>query len=110
MHCPQGMSFKEYLGQEALPCSVQEYATRVSKDDARKLFNTLFQKDVVIWMAMVTKYGHEEMCEELQANYLFIEMQVEGRRPGSPKPVTFAGFLQACVTATSLLRGYNFHA
>ncbi|XP_057856329.2 pentatricopeptide repeat-containing protein At4g39530 [Cryptomeria japonica] len=83
---------------------VDMYAKLGSIEDARKMFDKMFKRDVVSWTSMVAGYVHNGMGEE--ALKLFQEMSFSGVKPSSE---TFASVLPACASLTALNQGREIH-
>lgn len=87
-------------------CLVDMYAKCSSLEDARRVFDGLFHKDVVVWTAMIAAYVQQGMGQE--ALSLYSSMQQEGMSP--PDSFTFACLLQACAGLAALNQGKQLHA
>ncbi len=76
---------------------VDMYTNCRSLEDARRMFNEMPSRDVVIWNAMIL--GHMKCGQENKAQELFWQMQQEGVRPTS---VTFVEVLNECANLGAL--------
>ncbi|XP_077242865.1 tetratricopeptide repeat (TPR)-like superfamily protein [Tasmannia lanceolata] len=72
--------------------------------DARKLFDTMPQKDLVTWNGMISGYVQNGFKDE--ALDLFCEMQSVGVKPD---PITFASFLPSFSGSAGLKQGKEIH-
>lgn len=82
---------------------VNMYSNCGAVDDASFVFDSVQQRDIVLWTAMIKAYsqnGHGK-----KAVQLFSQMQLEGWKPNS---VTFVGILSACSHAGLTDEGFFF--
>eukprot|EP01018_Ginkgo_biloba_P022395 Gb_02037 [translate_table: standard] len=82
---------------------VDMYAKCGSVENARQWFNTMSQRDLVSWNAMIAGYGMHGHGEEALA--LFYQMQQMGMKPDS---ITVTGILSACSHAGLVDEGWDF--
>uniref|UniRef100_A0A0E0HCQ6 DYW domain-containing protein n=1 Tax=Oryza nivara TaxID=4536 RepID=A0A0E0HCQ6_ORYNI len=68
--------------------------------EARRVFDTIIDKDIVAWNAMITGYAQNGMSNE--AISLFHSMRIAGMRPDK---ITLAGVLSACSAVGALELG-----
>jgi pentatricopeptide repeat protein len=73
---------------------VDMYAKCGSIEDARKVFDKMSKRDVVLWTAMIVGYAMHGCSKE--ALQLFEQMERRGVKPNN---VTFVGLLSACCHA-----------
>ncbi|XP_059067389.1 pentatricopeptide repeat-containing protein At2g39620 [Cryptomeria japonica] len=83
---------------------VDMYAKCGRIDKARELFDSMPQKDVVSWNAMIAGYAQNGFVEK--ALDTFKQMQLAGINPNS---VTFASILPACAKIGALEQGMDIH-
>lgn len=74
-------------------------------DDARRLFDRLFERDVVSWNAMVA--AHSKHGQGKEALYFFKQMQQGGTMPNM---ATFVSVLDACANESVIFEGRCLHA
>lgn len=72
--------------------------------DARIVFNTLTQRNVITWSTLIAGYIQHGLDEE--AFQLFEKMQEQGIEPN---PITFISSLKACSVLAILERGWWLH-
>eukprot|EP01018_Ginkgo_biloba_P009907 Gb_21316 [translate_table: standard] len=72
-------------------------------ENARKLFDTMHEKNVVLWNSMIIGYGMHGFGKE--ALQLFERMQPSGTKPDH---VTFVGVLSACCHAGLVDDGWQY--
>eukprot|EP01018_Ginkgo_biloba_P031329 Gb_01246 [translate_table: standard] len=85
-------------------CSlVDMYAKCGSLEDARKVFDKLPRRDVVLWTTMIAGYAMNGCGKE--ALQLFEQMQHSGMKPDH---VTFVGVLSACCHAGLVADGWRY--
>ncbi|XP_024990699.1 pentatricopeptide repeat-containing protein At2g33680 isoform X2 [Cynara cardunculus var. scolymus] len=84
---------------------VDMYAKCGSLDDARKGFEHLQARDIVLWTSMIG--GYVQNGENESAMDLFCRMQTEGI---SPNELTMASVLKACSGLAALEQGKQVHA
>ncbi|KAK6157259.1 hypothetical protein DH2020_011507 [Rehmannia glutinosa] len=82
---------------------IDMYAKCGSVESARKVFNRIAYKDVVVWSAMIMGYGLHGWGRE--AINLFSEMKDAGVRPND---VTFLGLITACSHSGLVEEGWEF--
>eukprot|EP01018_Ginkgo_biloba_P037564 Gb_08772 [translate_table: standard] len=70
---------------------IDMYAKCGSIDNAHRVFDQMFERDVISWNAMIAGYGMHGYGEDALA--LFCQMQEEGIKPSD---VTFTALLSAC--------------
>eukprot|EP01018_Ginkgo_biloba_P015187 Gb_08065 [translate_table: standard] len=80
------------------------YADCGSINNARRIFDKISQRDVVLWNAMLAGYSQNGQCEA--ALKLFREMQVQGMDPNS---ASIASVLPACAHLAALHSGKQIH-
>jgi pentatricopeptide repeat protein len=83
---------------------VDMYAKCGSVGNARRVFDEMFQRDVVSWNSMVAGYVQNGQSEE--ALKLFREMQLAGVKADS---YTISSIIPACVCLTALRQGKEIH-
>ncbi|XP_042516588.1 pentatricopeptide repeat-containing protein At4g02750-like [Macadamia integrifolia] len=91
------------------------YAKCGETDDGRRVFDTMSNRDLVYWTAMITAYEQSEHPKE--SLILFREIQEEGLSPDSvtmvygvnPNPVTLSIAVSACAYIGSLRLGRKLH-
>ncbi|XP_062148846.1 pentatricopeptide repeat-containing protein At5g55740, chloroplastic [Alnus glutinosa] len=74
-------------------------------EDARKMFDSIFERNVVAWNSMIVSYVQNGMSEE--AIEVFYDMRVEGVEPTR---VTVSSFLSASANIGALEEGKQGHA
>ncbi len=84
---------------------VNMYSKCGSLADARQVFDSMSQRDLVSWNTMIT--GHVLNGESIEALNLFERMQQEGMKPNK---VTFISALSACTSEAALTQGKKIHA
>lgn len=82
---------------------VDMYAKCGSITDARKVFATMRQRNVVLWNAMIVGYAMHGCGKE--AIQIFEQMQSSGTKPDH---VTFVGVLSACCHAGLVEDGWQY--
>eukprot|EP01018_Ginkgo_biloba_P002445 Gb_38364 [translate_table: standard] len=82
---------------------VDMYAKCSSIQDARKVFDKIYQKNVVSWNVMISGYAMHGYGEV--ALRLFHEMQKAGLKPDD---ITFTGVLSACSHAGLVDEGWQY--
>ncbi|XP_059069665.1 pentatricopeptide repeat-containing protein At1g15510, chloroplastic-like isoform X2 [Cryptomeria japonica] len=80
------------------------YAKCGNMDKARELFDTMPQRDVISWTAMIAGYAQNGFVEK--ALETFKQMQLAGVEPDS---TTFASILPACAKIGALEQGMYIH-
>lgn len=85
---------------------VSMYAKCGSLDEAQRVFDSLPNKDVVTWTAMIAGYTNSGVGTK--ALSLYKAMQREGVIPADA--VTFTCLLQACTSVADLAMGKELHA
>ncbi|KAG2695331.1 hypothetical protein I3760_07G008900 [Carya illinoinensis] len=75
-----------------------------SIDEARRVFDSMPERDVVCWNSMIG--GCVQACQSNEAFDLFFDMRRLGIRPS---PVTMVSLIQACVEARYLKLGECVH-
>ncbi|XP_057850517.2 pentatricopeptide repeat-containing protein At3g24000, mitochondrial-like [Cryptomeria japonica] len=83
---------------------VDMYAKCGSIDKARELFNSMPQRNVVSWTAMIAGYAQNGFVEK--ALKTFQQMQLAGVKPDS---TTFVSILPACAKMGALEQGMDIH-
>lgn len=86
-------------------CLVDMYVKCGSIQDARKVFDALCRRDVVLWNCMIAGYAQHGLGQD--ALDLYAEMQ-DGMC--TPSSVTFLPLLQVCGHMEDLRQGKNLHA
>ncbi|XP_057837809.2 pentatricopeptide repeat-containing protein At1g11290, chloroplastic-like [Cryptomeria japonica] len=81
---------------------VDMYAKCGSIDKAHELFDSMPQKDVISWNAMITGYAQNGFAEK--ALETFKKMQLAGVKPNS---TTYASILSACAILGTLKQGMD---
>ncbi|KAH7443740.1 hypothetical protein KP509_02G049000 [Ceratopteris richardii] len=71
---------------------------------ARKIFDDMLERDVVLWNSILVSYTQEGTCQN--AFDLFHQMQVEGTFADA---CTFVILLKACIGAAALVWGKQLH-
>lgn len=86
---------------------VHMYAKSGSINDARILFNTMSERDVITWTGMIG--GLAQNGRGLEAYELFLQMKSEGFKPDA---MTYVSLLNACSSAGALewVREVHSHA
>ncbi|KAJ7521878.1 hypothetical protein O6H91_19G072600 [Diphasiastrum complanatum] len=79
------------------------YAKCGSLVDARKVFDTITERDEITWNAMISAYAQNG--EAMEAFSIFNQMQQKGLKPNE---VTFVGLLSACSHAGLVSEGYKY--
>eukprot|EP01018_Ginkgo_biloba_P036294 Gb_10035 [translate_table: standard] len=82
---------------------IDMYAKCGSIEDGRKVFENMYQRDVVSWNAMIVGYGTHGHGEA--ALMLFHQMQQAGMKPDH---ITFIGVLSACSHAGLVDEGRQY--
>jgi len=95
--------FRSYLFVES--ALVDMHSKCGSIEDARQVFDKMFQRDVVSWNAMVAGYVVQGDADE--AWRLFCQMQQAGMKPDH---FTFGSILRACGSLAALEKGRQIHA
>eukprot|EP01018_Ginkgo_biloba_P018851 Gb_21567 [translate_table: standard] len=80
------------------------YARCASIESARKLFDKMPARNVVLWSAMITQYSHNGYADEALA--LFQEMQLAGTKPDT---VAMVSVLPACAHLAAQQQGKRIH-
>ncbi|KAJ4962359.1 hypothetical protein NE237_022298 [Protea cynaroides] len=80
---------------------VDKYAKCGETDDGRKVFDTMLNRDLICWTAIITAYEQSECPEE--SLILFQEMQEEGHTPDSCTVVGVASAVSFEMQHTRLL-------
>lgn len=83
---------------------VSMYGKCSSIEDARGVFDKLFQHDVALWNSVISVYAQNEMGED--ALLLFNQMQGKGVLPDI---ITFVSILSACASQATLCEGKQMH-
>eukprot|EP01018_Ginkgo_biloba_P031723 Gb_04385 [translate_table: standard] len=83
---------------------VDMYVKLGSIDNAREVFETVTERDVVLWNKMIAGYAHSGYHEE--ALTLFYQMRRSGFHPNH---FTFASVLPACASLAVLEHGKEVH-
>ncbi|KAJ7536437.1 hypothetical protein O6H91_12G069700 [Diphasiastrum complanatum] len=84
---------------------VDMYAKCGCLEDARELFNSMSERNVISWNVMITGYAQNGFCKEALA--LYEQMQQEGVQPEN---VTFVVLLKACAGIAALEQGKQLHS
>ncbi|MCO5609570.1 hypothetical protein L7F22_063800 [Adiantum nelumboides] len=84
---------------------VNLYSKCGSLSAGKRVFDSVPEKDVILWTAMITLYAQNGLGKE--AVFLFRMMQDSGLRPNN---VTFVNMLSACSHAFLVQEGYCFLA
>eukprot|EP01018_Ginkgo_biloba_P029185 Gb_18412 [translate_table: standard] len=84
---------------------VNMYSKCRSMEKARKLFDKISKRDMVLWSAMIAGYAQNGDADE--ALNLFSEMQVANAKPNE---ITTASVLAACSSLSALQEGKEIHA
>eukprot|EP01018_Ginkgo_biloba_P003474 Gb_25271 [translate_table: standard] len=82
---------------------IDMYVKCGSVQNARKLFDRMSKRDVILWSAMIAGYGMNGLGEE--ALQLFYQMQQTGTNPND---ITFICVLSACSHAGLVDEGWQF--
>ncbi|KAJ7559015.1 hypothetical protein O6H91_04G065900 [Diphasiastrum complanatum] len=93
------------LHSEVFLCSalIDMYAKCGSLVNARKVFDTMPEKNVVSWNAMIAGYAMHGMVKD--SLKLFEEMEQKGV---NPEEITFVSVLSACSRAGLVEKGYKY--
>eukprot|EP01018_Ginkgo_biloba_P008749 Gb_09147 [translate_table: standard] len=83
---------------------VAMYAKCSSIEDARHVFDKIFQRDVVLWNAMIAGYAQNGLSNE--ALKLFWQMESSGMKPDS---FSIASVLPSCAHLAALQQGKEIH-
>ncbi|KAJ7518207.1 hypothetical protein O6H91_21G059000 [Diphasiastrum complanatum] len=83
---------------------VDMYAKSGCIEDARQVFNSMHQRNVVSWTAMIVGYAQHGRVKE--ALGLYEQMKQEGVEPNS---VTYIVLLKACASIAGLEQGKQLH-
>eukprot|EP01018_Ginkgo_biloba_P009126 Gb_37176 [translate_table: standard] len=83
---------------------VDMYAKCGSIDDARQVFDKMYERDTVTWTAMIA--GYAQVRQGLEALQLFWQMQ---QARVNPNELTFPGVLSACANVAALGYGDQVH-
>eukprot|EP01018_Ginkgo_biloba_P037419 Gb_09409 [translate_table: standard] len=83
---------------------VNMYAISGSLDNARLVFDKLYNKNVRLWTGMIREYSRNGCCNETLA--LYYQMQQEGFQPDN---FTFPFVLKACADLSALQEGKEIH-
>ncbi|KAH9317133.1 hypothetical protein KI387_018902, partial [Taxus chinensis] len=84
---------------------VNMYAKCQSLDDAYKVFDSMLERDVVSWTAMIGAYVQNGNSEEVLK--LFCQMREAGI---TPDEFNFSSVLSACASLSALEQGKQVHA
>ncbi|KAJ7528462.1 hypothetical protein O6H91_15G005000 [Diphasiastrum complanatum] len=84
---------------------VDMYSKCGCTEDARELFNSMSERDVVSWNAMIAGYAQNGLGKEALA--LYEQMKQEGVHPDK---VTFGLLLKACASLAALEQGKQLHS
>ncbi|KAJ7297946.1 hypothetical protein O6H91_10G005100 [Diphasiastrum complanatum] len=74
-------------------------------EDARELFDSMSERDVVSWTAMIAGYAQNGLGKDALA--LYEQMKQEGVQPDN---VTFVLLLKACASLAALEQGKQLHS
>lgn len=83
---------------------VNMYGKCRSVDDAKKMFDSMLQRNVISWNAMISAYAQQGQSRN--ALQLFQKMLLEGFNPSR---VTFVSLLDACASQESLDKAKLMH-
>lgn len=72
---------------------------------ARKVFDGMLERNVVVWTLMITRYVQAGLAKD--AIYLFLEMGIEGLEPDQ---FTLSSVVSACAALESLGLGQQLHS
>eukprot|EP01018_Ginkgo_biloba_P024981 Gb_25581 [translate_table: standard] len=72
--------------------------------EARRVFDKIQKRDIILWNTMISGYARNGLCEEALA--LYYEMQREGMQPDN---FTFPCVLKACAGLSALEHGKEIH-
>jgi pentatricopeptide repeat protein len=84
---------------------ISMYAKCGSMEDAHRIFDSMPQRNVVSWTAMISGYAQQNHSKA--AIEVFSQMQREGVKPDR---VTFISILDACANLAALQKGKSIHA
>ncbi|XVE79227.1 hypothetical protein DITRI_Ditri14bG0040900 [Diplodiscus trichospermus] len=97
----QGLNSNVYVGSSL----ISMYAKCEKIDAARKVFDGVYEKNVVLWNAMLGGYAQNGYAEEVIE--LFSQMKWSGFHPDE---FTYTSILSACACLQCLETGQQFHA
>eukprot|EP01018_Ginkgo_biloba_P016521 Gb_02086 [translate_table: standard] len=83
---------------------IDMYAKCGSTEDARQLFDTMSQRTLISWNAMIAGYAQNGNCDE--GLNLFRQMHLANRKPNL---VTIASILPVCARLAILQQGKEIH-
>ncbi|KAJ7568880.1 hypothetical protein O6H91_01G051500 [Diphasiastrum complanatum] len=83
---------------------VDMYAKCGQIEDARQVFNSMHERNVVSWTAMIAGYAQQGLGKE--ALILYKQMKQEGVQPNN---VTYVVLLKACASIAALEQGKQLH-
>ncbi|KAE7999609.1 hypothetical protein FH972_004017 [Carpinus fangiana] len=105
--CLHGFAAKSgYFSNDFLvPALISMYAGDVNLSSARSLFDSLLEKNVTVWNAMISAYTHRQ--NTFESFKVFQQMILAGLQPNL---VTFVSLIPSCENANSLCVGESLHA
>ncbi|KAJ7553580.1 hypothetical protein O6H91_06G104000 [Diphasiastrum complanatum] len=84
---------------------VDMYSKCGSIEQARRVFNNMYKRNVVSWNALIAGYEQQGLGKEALA--LYEEMKQEGLQPNN---VTYVVLLNACASIAALEQGKQLHS
>jgi pentatricopeptide repeat protein len=105
--CLHGFAAKSgYFSNDFLvPALISMYAGDVNLSTARSLFDSLLEKNVTVWNAMISAYTQRQ--NTFEAFEMFQQMIRAGLQPNL---VTFVSIIPSCENSNSLWVGESLHA
>ncbi|CAB4287431.1 unnamed protein product [Prunus armeniaca] len=104
LHCfavKSGYLFNDFL----VPALISMYAGDEDLCGARNLFDSVMEKNVVVWNAMISAYTQRQKA--MSAFKMFRCMLRVGTQPNL---ITFVSIIPSCENSSSLAFGESFHA
>ncbi|GLU13201.1 hypothetical protein SLE2022_298460 [Rubroshorea leprosula] len=83
---------------------IDVYSKCSCTEDARRIFEEMNERDIVVWNAMA--FGYTQQLENEEALKLFSELQLSRQKPNE---FTFSALLTAASNLASLQQGQQFH-
>ncbi|CAN1231808.1 Putative pentatricopeptide repeat-containing protein At3g18840 [Linum grandiflorum] len=116
VYCKCGnMKYAELLhySTTASPFSVTSmvagYSSRGNMEEARKLFDSLVEKNAIAWTSLFSGYVKTQQCEAVFDLLSQFRAKEEGKMSKSPNCLILVSVLGACALQASLLSGKQVH-
>lgn len=104
LHCfavKNGYSMNEFL----IPALISLYAGDMDSCSARNLFDTVVQKNITVWNAMIS--ANTQMETPMEAFVMFRSMLCDNIKPNL---ISFVSVIPSCANLSSLYFGESIHA